>query len=512
MIRVAKTENGMVRGLPSSDARITVYKGIPFAKPPVGENRWRAPQPCDNWEGIRDAYEYGPIAIQDTPGLGTDVYCKEWHVDPDIPMSEDCLYLNVWTPAKSPDEKYPVFVWIYGGAFQWGYTSEMEFEGDRIARRGVVVVSMGYRLGALGFMAHPELTKESPKAPTNFGSLDQQAALKWVKRNIAAFGGDPDAITLGGQSAGGASVMTQVTCEDNFGDLKGAAILSGIIRPQYRVDEFFKPGPLERAEKLGSEFIDFLGVSGIEEARKLDAIYIRDKYAEFAMDHMRMGICIDGQFCKGEPMSLLANNKSADIPLFMGNTTDEFVGAINADDETGLRQQAESIFEDKADEFLSYTENRTKYADGYARISALEPNIKAVMELRNQSGSDKANYYYEFDVDIPGEDNPGTFHSVDLWFFFETLAKSFRPFVGRHYDVSRQMCNYLTQFIKNGNPNGYDADGTKMPEWNAYTAEKEDGIVFTSNGACQKAGNDERMRFFIDWAKSHLKMDRKEKV
>lgn len=505
MLRTAVTENGVVRGLPSSDARITVYKGIPFAAPPIGENRWRAPQKCENWDGIRDAYTYGPIAMQDTPGLGTDVYCREWHVDSNIPMSEDCLYLNIWTPAKSPDENLPVLVWIHGGAYQWGYTAEMEFEGDRLARRGIVVVSIAYRLAAFGFMAHPELTKEAPDAPANFGCLDQQAGIKWVRRNIKAFGGDPDKITLGGQSAGGASVMTQVVCEDNFEDIKGAAILSGLIRPQYWVDEFFLPKELEYAERLGKEFVDFLGVAGIDEARKLDALYIRDKYAEFAQNHIQMSICIDGHFCKGEPMYLLANNKSADIPLFMGNTEDEFVFGIQAEDESELVAGAREIFGDWADRFLEISENHQKSELGYAKIGALEPNIKAVMELRKEAGSDKNCYYYRFTPDIPGDDNPGTFHSVDLWFFFETLQKSFRPFVGHHYDLARFMCNYFANFVKSGNPNGYDADGSVMPEWNPYSCEEQNEMIFASDGPAQSVDKSERTRFFVDYAKDNLK-------
>lgn len=178
MNRIADTENGKVRGLPGADPRITVFRGIPFAAPPTGENRWRAPQPCRDWEGVREAYEFAPISIQDTPGLGSDIYCREWHVDPEIPMDEDCLYLNVWTGAGNPKEKLPVLVWFFGGGFQWGYPAEMEFDGERLARRGIIVVSVNYRLGALGFMAHPELTAEQPAAPTNFGCLDQQAGLK----------------------------------------------------------------------------------------------------------------------------------------------------------------------------------------------------------------------------------------------------------------------------------------------------------------------------------------------
>lgn len=500
MLRTAITENGVVEGLPSSDARITVYKGIPYAAAPIGDNRWKAPKPCENWEGVKKAYTYGPIAVQDTPGLGTDVYCSEWHVDPDIPMSEDCLYLNIWTPAKSIDEKLPVLFWIHGGAYQWGYTAEMEFEGDRLAHRGMVVVSVGYRLAAFGFMAHKELTKESPDTPANFGLLDQQAALKWVYRNIAAFGGDKEQITLAGQSAGGASVLTQITCPDNYKYIKRAAILSGIIRPQYWVDEFFIPDKLEKAEELGDEFLSFMGVDSIEEARKLDALYIRDKYAQFAQNHMRMSLCLDGNICKEEPVGALANNKGADIPLLMGNTTNEFRFSIPAADEAEFKIKVKDIFKDMSEDFFKYEENLVRDENGYANIDALEANIKAIIELRSKKGCSKANYYYRFDTDIPGDDNPGCFHSVDLWFFFETLMKSPRPFVGRHYDLSRCMCNYLANFVKSGDPNGNDSDGSKMAAWEPYSYDSRNEMLFTSDGPKENVDQDARMRFFIDYA------------
>lgn len=229
MLRVVKTENGIVRGIEAADPRITSFKGIPYAAPPVGHNRWRAPQPCADWEGELEAYRYAPISVQDTPGIGDNLYNREWHVDSDILMDENCLYLNVWTPANSSDEKLPVVVWYFGGGLQWGYPSEMEFDGERVARRGIVVVTVNYRLGVFGFLAHPEITKESPEAPANFGSLDQQAGLRWVARNIAAFGGDPDNITIAGQSAGGGSVLTQMTCPDNYGLIKKAIIQSAMI-------------------------------------------------------------------------------------------------------------------------------------------------------------------------------------------------------------------------------------------------------------------------------------------
>ena len=264
MLRKVKTENGWVRGIEAADPRITAFKGIPFAAPPIGENRWRAPQPCADWEGELDCSRFAPIGMQDTPGIGDNLYNREWHVDPEIPMSEDSLYLNIWTNAKSADEKLPVLVWYFGGGLQWGYTSEMEFDGERIARRGVVVVTVNYRLGVFGFLAHPELTAQQPDAPTNFGSLDQQAGLKWVRRNISAFGGDPDNITIAGQSAGGGSVMSQMTCPHNFGLFKRAIVQSALISSPYGGSHFGRPADLAAVEKNGEKFLECLGVKTID--------------------------------------------------------------------------------------------------------------------------------------------------------------------------------------------------------------------------------------------------------
>lgn len=166
MLRMVTVEHGQVQGLPAADPRITSFKGIPFAAPPVGENRWRAPQPQSNWEGVLQAFDFAPISMQ-APTVIDDnnIYTREWAVDPDLPMDEDCLYLNVWTPAKRTDEKLPVFVWYFGGGLQVGHTAEMEFDGERIARRGIVVVTINYRLNAFGFLCHPEISAESPMHP-----------------------------------------------------------------------------------------------------------------------------------------------------------------------------------------------------------------------------------------------------------------------------------------------------------------------------------------------------------
>ena len=476
MLRTAMTENGIVQGIEAADPRITAFKGIPFAAPPVGENRWRAPQPCLNWEDVLQAYRFATIAMQDTPGIGDDIYVREWHVDPNIAMEEDCLYLNVWTGAKSIEEKQPVLVWFYGGALQWGYPAEMEFDGERIARRGVVVVTVNYRINVFGFMAHPELTAGQPEAPANFGHLDQQAGLKWVIRNILAFGGDPENITIAGQSAGGGSVLSQMTCPDNFGLFQKAIVQSAMIHSPYKDRSIGIPNSLLGAEQIGVKFFDFIGVKSLEEARKLDAFFLRDMYGKFAESNERMMTVMDGKYCAGNPLTLYMENRHAMVPLMSGNTSDEFLNYINANSEENFIKKANEIFGANAEEFLKLEEAWKKDGNNYASVSGIECTAKSLFLQNQENGNSQKCYYYRFDADIPGWDNPGKFHSVDLWFFFETLAKCWRPFKGKHYDLARQMCNYYCNFIKSGDPNGKDADGTVMPYWSPYTKETQNNM------------------------------------
>ena len=492
----------MVRGLPAADPRITSFKGIPFAAPPVGENRWRAPQPAADWEGIRECFEFAPISVQDQPAVGDDIYCREWHVDPDIPMGEDCLYLNIWTPAKKTDEKLPVLIWYFGGGFQWGYTAEMEFDGERMARRGIIVVSVNYRLGALGFLVHPEITRNQPENPANFGHLDQQAGLRWVHRNIAAFGGDPENITIAGQSAGGGSTLAQITCDQNKGLIKNAVIMSGMIKNPYMDNPFFRQLSLEEAGKFGEEFFtDFLGVKTLEEARKLDAVFIRDKYAEFrSKKGFMFATCMDGVFCNGDTYTKLASGNGNDVNIIAGNTVDEFPSAIFADSEADFESKAKAIFGDEAESFINIPgikENNGK--NMYASVAGIECAVKNVFTKLNEIGTGRNYYYYRFNPDIPGWDNPGSFHSVDLWFWFESIAKCWRPFVGRHYDLARQMCNYICNFIKTGNPNGKDSDGSDMPEWKTYSKKDQAGMSFVKEGSIPIAGNTPLVEFITDY-------------
>jgi len=318
----------------------------------------------------------------------------------------------------------------------------MEFNGERLARRGIVVVSVNYRLAALGFLAHPDLTAESPDAPANFGLLDQQAGLRWVKENIAAFGGDPDNITIAGQSAGGGSVLNQITNEDNFGLIKGAVIMSGMIRFPGNEDDILLPVTLEKAEAKGKEFLDFLGVKSIEEARKLDAFFIRDKYGEWAQNHPRFAPVQDGVNYKCDSLINFEENKINGIPVMAGYTIDEFpIGGTNIVEKTVKESCAKAV------------------SSGVSKI-----------------------YAYEFGTDIPGEDNPGNFHSVDLWFWFDNVIKCWRPMRGRHFELARQMGNYLASFVKTHDPNCLDDDGTQMPVWKTFGEEKN-LMKFTSEGA-----------------------------
>ena len=455
MLREAVTKYGKVRGIAADDPRVTVFKGVPFAKPPVGKLRWKAPEPPEPWEGIRDCIEFGPASMQDIPGVDPDLYSMEFHVDSNIPISEDSLYLNIWTGAKDTSEKLPVLVWIYGGAFQWGYTSEIEFNGERLARHGIIVVSIAYRLGVFGFLAHPELSKEDPDNPTNFGLLDQRAALKWVYENISQFGGDPENITLGGQSAGGASVTYLLTNEETKAMVKKASVFSGLIRNPFLMDEIIMPKKLECVEKNGEEFLRYIGCSSVAEARELEAEKIRDAYWDFAKDHPRFVACVDGVNVKEDPYIYISSGKFPDIPLFAGYTKDEFIDVLPTRADMSNKKLWADVFE----------------KSGIRYINIVQNTVRDVAEKLSSDGRKSPVFTYKFAPSIPGDDDPGVFHSCDLWFFFENMQKCWRPYNGMHYTLARRMCDYWTNFIKSGDPNGTGYDGEELPLWKKCTSD-----------------------------------------
>ena len=467
LIRRVKVENGWVRGLPAADPRITSYKGIPFAAPPVGENRWRAPQPCPDWAGDYLAYDFAPASMQAAPVIEeSNVYTREWQIDPDLAMDEDCLYLNVWAPADGRTG-LPVFVWYFGGGLQVGHTSEMEFDGERIARRGVVVVTVNYRLNAFGFLCHPDITAEAPDAPANFGFLDQQFATRWVKRNIASFGGDPENITIGGQSAGGMSVSAQIACKANEGLFRRGIIQSGMFASAYP-SLFGLNVSMREAEERGRRFFEeALGVKTLAQARSIDAKTLLDK----ALNWPGMWCAaVDGVFLPRSSNDWYLEKSRVLCPVLMGSTDSEFMLYPDASDEESLARFARDTYGADAPGFLSlFSHPATQESircEG--EVSAIDFSI--ALAARHTQADGMPIYAYQFAMDIPGWDNPGTFHSVDLWFFFETLAKCWRPFTGRHYDLARQMCDYWVNFIRTGDPNGEDSIGQPLPHWPVYDA------------------------------------------
>jgi para-nitrobenzyl esterase len=499
MLRIVKVENGVLQGLPAADPRITSFKGVPFAAPSVGDNRWRAPQPAGDWDGVYRAYEFAPVPMQVRQEIDEkNIYTREWAVEPDIAMDEDCLYLNVWTPAKSGDERLPVFVWYFGGGLQVGHTAEMEFDGERIARRGIVVVTISYRLNVFGFLCHPELTAESPEAPANFGHLDQQFATRWVKRNIAAFGGDPGNLTIGGQSAGGGSVMNQLTSPQNAGLFQRAIVQSGVsanLYPGNSMSKFLRG--LEEAEADGIRFFESLGVSTLAEARKLDAAYVRDKYLESGSF---WGTVTDGKFNIGNAFELFIRNNRWQVPVLLGHTSSEFFNVPVAGTLDEVVRLAAELFGDDAQIFLSLCGAQSGSLDEAVRkasVSGIELAIRIAGQANAELGVNLPLYYYNFDADIPGWDHPGTFHSVDLWFFFETLAKCWRPFVGKHYDLARQMCDYWANFIRSGDPNGQDSTEAELPRWETYTPEAPYGMLFADQAAYDREGPRDIMQFLV---------------
>lgn len=301
-----KTMNGILEGIAESGVRI--FKGIPFAAPPVGNLRWREPQPVANWAGVRKAAKFGPRAMQ-APIFGDMGFRSDG-------VSENCLYLNVWTPAVSGNEQLPVLVYFYGGGFVAGDGSEPRYDGESMARRGIVSVTVNYRLGVFGFMAHPELTKESPhRASGNYGLLDQAAALQWVAQNIAAFGGNPKKITIAGESAGSVSVSAQMASPLSKNKIAGAIGESGSLLGTLPAI------PLDTAEQRGIAFAKSIGVHSLAELRAVPAEKLLEASMKF--NPFRFSLAIDGYFFPKNPYDIYEAGEQARVPLLVGWNSQE---------------------------------------------------------------------------------------------------------------------------------------------------------------------------------------------
>ncbi len=484
LLRTACTRYGMIEGIPGGDPRVTLFKGVPYAKPPVGELRFRAPQPPEPWQGVRKAERFGPVSWQGSLGTDpADFYTRELHpTAAEYPMAEDCLYLNIWTPAVSPCERLPVLFYIHGGGFTGGYSYEMEFDGERVARNGILLVTVGYRLGALGFFAHPELRREAPGEPEgNNAMLDQLMALQWVKENIAAFGGDPERITIAGQSAGGVSVGCLVTSPMSKGAFNGAIIMSsgGLPAENARIGRW---RTLAEAYQDGQDLLDRLGVKTVAEARALPAERIvRASLEELPRKTgaVNYSPTIDGRFLTEDVREAMLAGHMHPVPLMIGccwgeNLPHPFFGAMLQSYEVFCRFLTDRYGAQRTEKIIRLAGIHGE-AD-FAALAASEPAFGefftgAMSLARHASGLGRTVYAYVFDGDIPGEDRPGSYHGSELWFFFDSLGRCWRPFEGRHYDLARQVSSYVANFVKTGDPNGTDRIGKELPPWPRYTAE-----------------------------------------
>ena len=483
-----KVEDGLLQG--TYEDGLTVYKGIPFAAPPVGYLRWRAPQPAAKWEGVRQADKFATAPIQG------------WHSPSG--KSEDCLYLNVWTPAKSSDDNIPVFVWIYGGGFNGGSTSDPTFSGENLANKGVVLVSIAYRVGQLGFMAHPELSAESPHHVSgNYGFLDMIAALKWIKKNIATFGGDPDKVTIFGESAGGIAVSMLCASPLAKGLFEGAISESGgsFGPPRHTMYPGENLKRLAYAEQSGLEYAKSAGVSSIEELRKIPA----DKLP--AIQGLAWPI-IDGYVIPDDQYKLYKTGKFNDTPILVGYNSDEgatFSRVKTPEDYIASVKTRYGKFADELIKAYPVDSNTVpKTARDLTRDAAFGWHTWIWARLESEIGKSKV-YYYYFDQhpDYP-KDSPrygfGSPHGQEVAYVFEHLNPSDSNLTKSDFKISEAMATYWTNFAKYGNPNG-----NGLPEWQAFSDKNPEVMYFSKTPHMGSVPSAESLRVldqYFKWRRS----------
>jgi para-nitrobenzyl esterase len=456
-----RTDAGPLQGTVENGIRI--YKGIPFAAPPVGDLRWRAPQRHSPWTEVLHADKFAPACMQvplAMPALGLDA----------VTVDEDCLYLNVWTPAKAPKDKLAVMVWIYGGGFTIGGTSIGQYDGKNLAKKGVVLVSIAYRLGAFGFLAHPELSTEQGGHSGNYGLLDQIAGLEWVKKNIAAFGGDPQRVTIFGESAGGIAVSMLAASPLAKGLFTGAISESGgNFGPEKHASEGgTNMVSLATAEKNGTAYISKLGVASIADARKKSADEIL-KNSNSALGGAWP--IFDGYVLPGDQYKLYEAGKYNDTPVLIGSNSDEgalFVPSIKTD---VYQTNIKTGYSDYADKiFAAYPGDTDEHALRSARDIFRDATFAwptwAWARLQSKTGKGKV-YVYYFSHRPPYPNAPqfkdwGAAHSGEIAFVFGNFPAAMPPSPA-DLAVSDEISSYWTNFAKTGDPNS-----TGLPTWPAF--------------------------------------------
>lgn len=457
-----QTASGLVQG--TSEAGLTVYRGIPFAAPPVGERRWRAPQPVTPWEGVRPATEFGPDPYQGD-GSGN--------------VGEDCLYLNIWTPAESAEAALPVMVWIYGGGFSFGSTSTPVHNGEHLARKGVVLVSLNYRVGTLGFLAHPELSAESPEHVSgNYGLLDQIAALQWIRENIAAFGGDPDRVTIFGESAGGISVSMLCASPLAKGLFRGAISQSGGSFGPPRPTTY--PGEnmrrLAAAEKAGVAFAERAGAHSIAELRAIPPGQLPGGW-----DSGAAWPIIDGWVIPDDQYKLYEAGHYNPVDILVGYNSDE--GLSFSRERTpeeyiaGVHRRYGPFAERLLAAYPVGEDSVPKTARDLMRDAAFGWHTWSWARLQADAGDSRVFLYYfdqhaEHPADSAAADH-GMPHGVDVPYVFQTLNPEDPNLTKGDWAISETVSNYWVNFVKKADPNG---EG--LPTWPAFNNEHPQAMHF----------------------------------
>ena len=503
-----KIENGTIEGLYDTKSGLQLYLGVPFAKPPVGNLRWKAPQPLDNWTGVKATKEFGPRAVQGI--VFGDMHARSNGI------SEDCLYLNVWTPATRNTKGLPVLVYFYGGGFVAGDGSEPRYDGAAMAKKGIVVVTVNYRLGLFGFLAHPELSKEAPyKASGNYGLLDQAASLKWVQKNIAAFGGDPKKVTIAGESAGSVSVSAQMVSP------LSKNLIAGAIGESGSGVSTLSAVSLAEAEKQGAEFAKNAGYNSLAQLR---AASTRDLYEVYA-ESKRFGFpsVIDGYFYPKNMADIFLAKEQAQVPLLLGWNSAEipgmaFMQGLPYTEENLVKKVKEAYPNDYEEALKMYPHGNAKEIEWAATNLASDRFISYStwkwFDLHRKNSSQPVYRYLYSKLRPPlvdqsltpglaGGTQQGGFkmpepigapHACEIEYCMGNLdLVTEYAWTADDYKVSDSMLNFFANFIKTGNPNG-----DKLPEWPAAQANDQNPPVMVLDTESKSIKANDARYLFLD--------------
>jgi para-nitrobenzyl esterase len=454
---LALTASGAISGV--REPGLIVYKGVPFAAPPVGELRWRSPASTQPWAGTRKADAFAPACMQEGVSMPGEAPPA---------VSEDCLYLNVWTPSSSLREHLPVLVWIYGGGYRNGSAAMPLYWGDRLARKGVIVVTIAYRLGPLGFLAHPELTRESAhRSSGNYGIMDQIAALEWIQRNIAAFGGDPKRVTIAGQSSGAISVSLLMASPRAKGLFQRAIGESGgLFEPLQLAPSYL----LANAERDGEKYAASLGVTSLEELRRLPAAALLGGSNAGGITHP----VIEPYVLPVTPYEAFTSGQQNDVPLLIGSNAEEARSLVDVTHVKAATFAAdlERSFGSLPAPIVAAYPHATDEESRQARLD-LERDLRFGWDMwawaRLQAGTGQNRVYYysfrqrpQFPVGSVYE-GWGASHFAELWYVFDHLDQAPWRWSATDRKVADEISSYWVNFVRSGNPN---ARG--LPAWPAF--------------------------------------------